>query len=456
MNLNELEKRLKLICEKAIIEKPRLIKFGHMSTNAIRFVSEDILRNLFIPYITKYEIINGFFNVYFSMDFLLNQNNYFSEKNEKIHLEFGSPNPTGPLHLAHCRTLIVGDVLGRVLKFAGFQVHTESFINDQGNQIKEFFETINFHKTGQGICYYKGDYMKDFVNEENVIIKQIENFKKIMEKINIKQDEFFYESSLKNPHEVMELIKDYTYEGILSNAIDKSGNQLIYKSTLFGDLQDRVLRKSDGTYTYFAYDLVYHYNILKRGYIKQICVLGRDHIGHFAKMHSALKKLHIDFKIVPVNLVYFIKNGERTILSKRDGNLFTIEELLEYLSPIEIRSLILMKNLQSEINLDPTMINDTPSFYMQSLQKRLNAMSFNEDKFFNEEIFLHEEINELFSHLIWFPKKLIETSEKLDPHIIFLYTYELCQLINKSFSLASNVLLIKSKEILNICMALCF
>jgi len=292
-----------------------------------------------------------------------NKNNYL--------IEFVSANPTGPLHVGHCRGAILGDVISNVLKFNKHKVTKEYYVNDYGNQIINFTKSVYFRireilfkeEFPDNEDLYPGDYLIDFAN--NIIQKKLDinydNYdeikdvltqqsideallliKKNLASLGIIHDNFISEKKLVSQNEVDKVIQfleknNFIYKGkIKAPAGEDNANwvereQLLFKSTDFGDDKDRALQKSDGSWTYFASDVAYHKNKIDRNFDYLINILGADHAGYIKRITSSVdalsgKKNKLICKVS--QLVKLIKNNEPFKMSKRKGDYITVDDLI--------------------------------------------------------------------------------------------------------------------------------
>jgi len=323
----------------------------------------------------------GFINITFKMDFWKNYVQKIIKFNlkygsnltprKKYNIEFVSANPTGPLHVGHCRGAIIGDVLANLLKFNGHKVTKEYYVNDYGNQIKSFVDSVYYRileikkkvKFPLDKNLYPGNYIIDIA--KNIIKKKtIDDFKAkdlIYDKLEkeslshsikliktnlallgVKHDSFVYESSLIKNNQVQRTLdklkkSKYVYNGKLPPPKGellkgwKPRSQLLFKSTLFGDDTDRPLQKENKTWTYFAGDLAYHSNKIERDYNVLINILGADHSGYIKRITSAVKALSnnkIQLICKVSQLVKLFKKGQPFKMSKRKGDYITAEDLI--------------------------------------------------------------------------------------------------------------------------------
>ncbi len=413
---------------------------------------------------------------------------YGSQKsNYNYNIEFVSANPTGPMHIGHCRGAIFGDVLSNLLKFNGNKVMKEYYINDYGNQIKNFVKSVYLR-----IREIK--YNEKFVNEDNLYPGEyiIEIAKKILKKNKFdfnsfdKSFDILAEESLKLS---MELIKsDLAKLGIKhdifisekfivkSNSVDKAINilkksnhvvegyldppkgediknwkkikRLIFKSTNFGDDSDRSLQKNDGSWTYFANDVAYHFNKVSRNYDKLINILGADHTGYIKRIEgavSALSKNKTKLECKVCQLVKLFKNGKPYKMSKRAGEFISVNDLLNEVDKDFIRFMMLNRSNDVELDFDFDKVleksKDNPVFYVQYCHARIQSIfriikykpekiKKIKDDLFDFNIFEKEIIRKIFE---W-PKIIKIASQNHEPHRIPYYLYELSTLFHSYWS----------------------
>ena len=291
---------------------------------------------------------------------------------KKYNIEFVSANPTGPLHVGHCRGAVLGDVLSNLLSFNGNKVTKEYYVNDYGEQIKSFVSSVYYrileiteNKTfPNDKNLYPGNYIIDIAKRiiKSKAIKDFTNLEKIYKRLyseslkhsmqlikgnlnllGVKHNNFVYESKLINNKTVSKVVKklkkeNYIYEGKLDIPKGeqtknwKIRNQLLFKSTLFGDDTDRALQKADGAWTYFAGDMAYHSHKISRKFDVLIIILGADHAGYTKRIISATKaisKNKVNLVCKVSQLVKLFKNGKPFKMSKRKGDYITVEDLVK-------------------------------------------------------------------------------------------------------------------------------
>ena len=432
----------------------------------------------------------GFINIKFNSVFwkefaedLLNQNLSFGINKNLIKksflIEFVSANPTGPLHVGHCRGAILGDTLANLLKFQGHDVTKEYYVNDYGNQIISFSKSVYLRI--REIKYkepfpkdenlYPGDYIteiaKKIIDEnkslnfetfENIkeiigplaIEKSLEMIKQNLLNLGINHDSFVKETLLVEQKEVdksVELLKKKKF--IYTGKIDapefeneknwQKRDQLLFKSTDFGDDKDRALQKADQTWTYFASDIAYHLNKVNRNFDTLINILGADHAGYIKRISAAVEALTDDKnKLVckVSQLVKLIKDNKPFKMSKRKGTYITVEDLIHEVGKDATR--FIMLNRSSDVELDfvfskvKEKSKDNPLYYVQYCYARIASVFRNSDLDVEQDInlsdnvysFSNEDINILKILSIW-PKCLNTSSNKLEPHRIPTYLYTL-------------------------------
>ena len=439
----------------------------------------------------------GFLNIKFTnlallkivKEILLNKDKYgFKKNNKKYNIEFVSANPTGPMHVGHCRGAIYGDVLANLLKFNGNTVTKEYYINDYGNQIKNFTKSVflrireikfkeNFVKSED---IYPGEYIIDIAKNilKDKIIIDFENFEKSYEilskeslkhsmnmiksdlnKLGIKHDYFFSETEIvkkKLVNKSIEYLKknNFVEEGFLEPPKgDEKKNwkkikRLIFKSTLFDDDTDRALQKNDGSWTYFANDIAYHSNKVERNYDYLINILGADHTGYIKRIKAAvlaLSKNRVKLDCRVCQLVKLFKNGKPYKMSKRAGDFISASDLLKEVDKDSIRFMMLNRSNDVELDFDFNKIlektKDNPVFYVQYCYARINSLFDSLKKDLQNNIDIDENNFQLNNYEIkilrkifdW-PKVVETAANKYEPHRIPFYLYDLATLFHSYWS----------------------
>ena len=432
----------------------------------------------------------GFINLKFKKSFwnnflesIINDNKYGSKKlnNPKKYLiEFVSANPTGPLHVGHCRGAILGDVISNLLMFNNHQVTKEYYVNDYGNQIIYFTKSVYFRI--REILFkekfpidnkdlYPGDYLIDIAKniiDQNKNIK-FDNFESIsneltnlsvkeslklikfnLNNLGISHDNFASETDIVLNNEVDQVVdklkKDqFLYLGKIKapegedskNWVERE--QLLFKSTEFGDDKDRTLQKSDQSWTYFASDVAYHNTKLKRKFDILINILGADHAGYIKRITSAVEALSGEKNklICKVSqLVKLIKDGQPFKMSKRKGDYITVEDLISEVGKDATRFIMLNRSNDVELDFDFTKVKekskDNPLYYVQYCYARISSVFRNLNKNIDDEInissfdfnYTDDEIK-IFKKISQWPKCVEVATFKLEPHRIPVYLYEL-------------------------------
>ena len=442
----------------------------------------------------------GFINIKFKPIFwtnfikevIKNSKSFGTNKDTKKNylIEFVSANPTGPLHVGHCRGAILGDVMANLLLFNNNKVTKEYYINDYGNQIINFTKSVYYRI--REISFnepfpidnedlYPGDYLIDFArnilnSNKNIDFK---NFDKISQKLTslainealkliknnlkslgINHDNFVSEKKLVENQEVEKVVdflkkNKFVFKGKIKapageddiNWVERE--QLLFRSTDFGDDKDRALQKSDGAWTYFASDVAYHKNKLDRKFDRLINILGADHSGYIKRISSSVEALSNSKEklICKVSqLVKLIKDNKPFKMSKRKGDYITIEDLVNEVGRDATR--FIMLNRSSDVELDFDFDNviekskDNPLYYVQYCYARISSVfrhlekdlksDLNIDKYDFE--YSKDEIKILKKLSEW-PKCIDVSCNKLEPHRIPTYLYELASLFHSYWNL---------------------
>ena len=459
------------------------------------------IKNLFENKIKNFTTIKiagpGFLNIKLSktaliknINSIIKHNNFYgsNKSNERYNIEFVSANPTGPMHVGHCRGAIYGDVLANLLKFNGNKVTKEYYINDYGNQITNFVESVflrireikfnekfpikkNLYpglyikKIAQKILDQSknnkfDDFKKDFeFLKEKSLKESMELIKKDLSELGISHDNFFSETNLVNKNLVKKVVKKlsdkkFVEEGFLEppkgekNSNWKKTKRLIFKSTLFGDDTNRALQKNDGSWTYFANDVAYHMDKVDRNYNNLINVLGADHTGYIKRITAAVKalsdnKVKLNCKVC--QLVKLYKNGKPFKMSKRAGEFISVQDLLHEVDKDPIRFMMLSRSNDVELDFDFDKVKaknkDNPVFYVQYAFARINSLHRALNINLNSNIVLNEKNFELNSFeekiirkIFEWPKIIESASKKFEIHKISYYLYDLSTLFHSYWS----------------------
>jgi arginyl-tRNA synthetase len=433
----------------------------------------------------------GFINIKFEAiywnNFIKNINENYKnfgvntkEEKQKYLIEFVSANPTGPLHVGHCRGAILGDVISNILIFNKHEVSKEYYVNDYGNQIINFTKSVFFRIREilfnekfpiENLDLYPGDYLVDIAkkiidNNKNLKFNQFDDVSKELTLLSVAEslklikanlanlgiihDKFTSETQIVLNNEVEKVIKNLkekklVYEGKITapkgedddNWVERE--QLLFKSTDFGDDKDRALQKSDKSWTYFASDVAYHNNKLNRGYDVLINILGADHAGYIKRITSVVEALSSGKQklVCKVSqLVKLIKDGKPFKMSKRKGDYITVEDLISEVGKDATRFIMLNRSSDVELDFDFAKVKekskDNPLYYVQYCFARISSvfrhvdLDINKDLIINEYDFQYsnDEIKILKKIAEW-PKCIEVASLRLEPHRIPVYLYEL-------------------------------
>jgi len=487
------------------VEIPKIKAHGDFSTNApMIFAKENNLNPIILANIIKKELegkfseivkievakpgfLNFFFNNHFWYNFLKSTDANFgkdqSSDSKKILIEYVSANPTGPLHVGHCRGAVFGDILANLLSFVGNKVVKEYYINDYGNQINQFVKSVYFRileiknnslfPNDQDL--YPGEYVVDiaksilkknkfsnfdnydliFNDLKNLCIEEAMNLiKNDLRKLGIVHDNFVSENYIVNQNLVEKALnilkeKNYVYEGVLEkpkgNEIDdwEPRKQILFQSTKFGDDTDRALKKSDGTWTYFANDVAYHLNKIERKFDLLINVLGADHAGYLKRQSSCVSALSENKQQIiskVCQLVKLFKSGNQLKMSKRAGDFITASDLISEVGKDSVRFMMIYRSNDSQLDFDFDLVTDhskeNPVFYVQYAHARIcslfrkNKYEINNEKTLNLD-YLNQEIEiDIIKKIAEWPKCLELSAYHLEPHRVPFYLYELASLFH--------------------------
>ncbi len=484
--------QIKEVEDKIKIDIPKEEKFGDIAVN-VAFLLTKILKKKPLdianqikeilekqPEFEKVDVAGaGFINIFLSQTFyheVLKQ--IISEKDQygkakkqdkgRINVEFVSANPTGPLHLGHGRGAVVGNVLSNLYEYIGYFVEREFYINDAGRQIKKlgesvcarFFQIENpdypFPEDG-----YHGDYIKEIAQhlykyEREKILSMVdkeqavdfcaefakemllEKIKEDLKDFGVEFDIWFSEKSLYTSGKVDEAIEFLRSKGLI---YEKDGAVWV-KTTEFGDDKDRVIIKSDGSYTYFAGDVAYHYDKFKRGYDFVVNVWGADHHGYFPRLKAAVMAFGVPedwLRVIFIQLVKLFKNGQEVKMSKRSGSFITLKELIEEVGKDAVIYFFLTKDSNTHLNFDIDLAlkksSENPVYYVQYAHARISSVfreakerfGFDPLQDFEADLSLLKEKQEriIMKHLSFIPDLIREAAEKQQPHKLTQITYDL-------------------------------
>ncbi|NIA08188.1 MAG: arginine--tRNA ligase [Nitrospiraceae bacterium] len=387
-------------------------------------------------------------------------------KGHRIQVEFVSANPTGPLHVGHGRGAAVGDSLSRVLKAAGFAVEKEYYINDVGNQMKTLGSSVYLRYLehfGREVVfpetYYQGDYIRDIASDIasekgdryldvsldtcltffiDTAVKAIsQGIHRDLQEFGVDFDNWFSEKTLHDSGLLKRTISELRAKGY----IYEQEGALWFRTSELGDEKDRVVRRSNGIFTYFASDIAYHRHKLERGYDLLVDIWGADHHGYVPRVKAAIKAQGYSedrLRVLLVQLVHLIEGGKTAAMSTRAGEFVTLREVLDDVGRDAARFTFLTRRCDSHLDFDLDLAKkqsqENPVYYVQYAHARLSSV-FRKAK--EEGICLAEpnyidvsllstpeEIN-LLKQLDLFPRLVADSALALEPYRISYYLTEL-------------------------------
>ena len=413
-----------------IMEKPKNPDFGDFAVNVSSLarsakIAPPMIANAIVKHLSNQDysvsVVGGFINFKIENSLLANavaevlakKENYGRPENvptEKILLEYVSANPTGPFHIGHGRWAAMGSALANLLKFYGHEVYQEFYINDAGSQINKLGNSLKIRvkqELGENVDfptdeierknYYPGDYLipvaKKFLEEKIADVKSgadvdaldvkiFSDFakkemeacqKKLLEDFRVHFDNFYSELDLHKSGKVEESYKELMAKGML---YEKEG-AMWFKSSEFGDDQDRVIKKADGSNTYLTADIAYHIDKLRRGYDRLINIWGADHHGYVARVKASIEALGYDpnkLEVLLGQLVNLVVNGEEVRMGKRK-NMVTLDDLIEEVGIDATRYWMEMRNIDMTLDFDIELAkrstDENPVFYVQYAYARV-------------------------------------------------------------------------------------
>lgn len=413
-----------------IMEKPKNPEFGDFAVNVSSLarsakIAPPMIANAIVKHLSNKDysvsVVGGFINFKIENSLLANavaevlakKENYGRPENvptEKILLEYVSANPTGPFHIGHGRWAAMGSALANLLKFYGHEVYQEFYINDAGSQINKLGNSLKIRvkqELGENVDFptdeierknfYPGDYLipvaKKFLEEKIADVKSgadvdaldvkiFSDFakkemeacqKKLLEDFRVHFDNFYSELDLHKSGKVEKSYKELVSKGML---YEKEG-AMWFKSSEFGDDQDRVIKKADGSNTYLTADIAYHIDKLRRGYDRLINIWGADHHGYVARVKASIEALGYDpnkLEVLLGQLVNLVVNGEEVRMGKRK-NMVTLDDLIEEVGIDATRYWMEMRNIDMTLDFDIELAkrstDENPVFYVQYAYARV-------------------------------------------------------------------------------------
>jgi arginyl-tRNA synthetase len=393
---------------------------------------------------------------------------------KKVQVEFVSANPTGPLHIGHGRGAAVGDTLVRILDAAGFDVAAEYYINDIGNQMNNLgLSVLERYKEIQGIdslfpeSGYKGDYIKDIAKEVikihgNALLEMdhdeavkicrehaaqviLKGIKEDLGLFNVHFHKWFSESSLYNDHKVEDAL-EYLKEKDLSYEEDGA---LWFKTSHFGDEKDRVLKKQDGSLTYFAPDIAYHKDKLDRGFAQVIDIWGADHHGYVPRMKAAINALGAPedcFHALLIQLVSLVRDHKPVSMSTRSGEFVTLREIINEVGKDVARYFFMMRKCDAQLVFDLDLAkkksDENPVYYIQYAHARICSIIRNAAEQgaiptlegANLELLTNGDDLDLIKVLAGYPDIVVSAASDLEPHRIAFYLLDLATAFHRFYN----------------------
>ncbi|XCD38808.1 arginine--tRNA ligase [Candidatus Liberibacter asiaticus] len=523
--LKEIDCKIKVekkILDRIVIERPRDCAHGHLSTNAAMILS----RPLGLDPLTIAELIvarikidpdvdsvfiagKGFINLYLSPSYLrkilssivvsgIEYGRNLIGKGTKVNIEFVSANPTGPMHVGHCRCAVVGDTLASLMAFSGYEVTREYYINDAGAQINTLALSV-FWRYQQALYnndsdlpegYYPGVYLKhvgkeladkyssellNFPEEKWLpIVKDysVQAMMKIirddLKALNIQHDIFISEDDFHrgDPSPIRDIIDNlarqgYVYEGILpppksktTQKCDMDRKQLLFRSTMVGDDVDRPLLKSDGSYTYFAADLAYFKCKYERGFDNMIYVMGSDHSGYVKRLEAvaaAVSEKKAQINVLLCELVRLYRDGMPIKMSKRAGDFITLRHVVDEVGSDSVRFMMLWRKNSELLDFDFCEVKEqskeNPVFYVQYAYARCRSIfrqakdifpDLDFDLFPRNVIPQESEFDtselQLIVHLAEYPRVIENATIAQEPYKLAFYLYDLASVFHGHWS----------------------
>lgn len=408
-----------------LLEVPPQKEFGDFATNIAmqsariahkspRMIADILLKHLDAPWLEKAEVAGaGFINFFLKHDIIydtlchiLEQGKQYGQAplraEDTVQVEYVSANPTGPLHVGHGRGAAYGSALVNLLRAAGYNVQSEYYINDAGNQMNNLAASVNarylellgkkaeipengYHgadiiDTARAIIEQDGDKYLQMDEKDRLEIfknrayeEKLKALKRDLESFNVTYDKWFSERTL-HPEAIKKACETLKGNG---NMYEKDG-ALWLKSTAYGDDKDRVVIRDNGVPTYLAADIAYHKNKYERQFKKLINIWGADHHGYVARVKAAMAALGLDpnqLEILLLQMVSLFRNGELVKMSKRTGQAITLNELIEEVGTDAARYFFIMRSLDTQLDFDLDLAkshsNENPVYYIQYANARI-------------------------------------------------------------------------------------
>lgn len=389
-------------------------------------------------------------------------------KGKKVQVEFVSANPTGPLHVGHGRGAAVGDAIGNILGFAGFDVQKEYYINDSGRQIRTLGLSVWLRLrelNGEAVDFpddcYKGSYIKDIAaalntlkgadilekDEEEAVLDCagfaaediLTGIKEDLSRFGVSFDNWFREQTLFDSGRITEVVEDFRKKGII---YEKDG-ALWFRTEQYGDEKDRVVVRNNGLTTYFASDIAYHMEKFDRGFARVIDVWGADHHGYIQRINASIEasgRSSAQFDVILVQLVNLLRGGRPVAMSTRAGEFVTLRDIVDEVGKDAARFLFLSRSYDSGLDFDLELArqktSENPVYYVQYVHARISSIvaKAREEKMAPDSplewtgsvsgLVEPEEMN-LLKILASFPEQVEKSAATLHPHVVFTYLMKL-------------------------------
>jgi arginyl-tRNA synthetase len=483
-----------------IVEEPKISSHGDFSTNiamvaaAVQKMSPANIASAIIKHLIDDEKIlektevagPGFINFFIHplswhpvLLEIHNQDDRYGAidigKGEKIQVEFVSSNPTGPLHVGHGRGAVVGDSVANILKFCGYDVQKEYYINDSGRQIYTLGKSVFIRYKelqGEKIHFpedcYQGDYIRDYAieindskgktllekDEESAIsycarfaaTRIVEQIREDLNSFGVEFDCWYSEQSLFDSGKVDAVIEDFRKKKFI---YEKDG-ALWFKTTNYGDEKDRVVVRNNGQKTYFASDIAYHQDKFDRGFERLIDVWGADHHGYVSRVAGSIEasgRRRDQFHVILVHLVNLLRGGTPIAMSTRAGEFVTLNAVIKEVGRDATRFIFLTRSYESPLDFDLELAkqktNDNPVFYVQYVHARISSIirkgkerGIDEIRWKKGAIALlrePEEIN-LIKTMTRYPEVLKASAEFMEPHRLTFYLMNLASLFHAYYN----------------------
>ncbi len=393
---------------------------------------------------------------------------------EKILLEFVSANPVGPMNVVNARAAAVGDTLARLFRAAGYTVGTEFYVNDAGNQADVFARSLEARYqqlTDPGYAFPEDGYPASYVCELAEVLQKehpellemgreerlalckrwgtdqmVEMQKADLKNYGVEFDLWFRERDLHAAGALEEAIAFLEHRGLLFEAEDAKW----FRSTEFGDDKDRVIVKSDGSYTYVTADIAYHHDKLKRGYTKLIDIWGPDHHGYIGRMQAAIQALGYGedtLEVLILQYVALLRNGQQVKMSKRAGEFITMQDLVEEVGKDAARFFFLNRSPESHLDFDLDLAveqsNENPVFYVQYAHARISSIlrqgremgvSLPSSTEVDLSLLAHDSEIALIKQLASLPEELLTAAVQREPHRVTRYALDLASLFHSFYT----------------------